>query len=105
MPIVSSKKSAPSSVPLRGEALKTYKQQLKTGWKVIRGHHIEKEYTFKDFAQALAFTNKVGALAEKENHHPDIVLSWGKVKIILWTHSVGGLSEKDFQFAVKCELI
>lgn len=90
---------------IKGEALKTYKKHLKKGWKLVRAHHIEKEYTFKDFADALAFTNKVGALAEKVDHHPDIALSWGKVKLTLWTHSVGGLSEKDFAFADKCESI
>ena len=93
------------SLPIKGEALKAYKKHLKKGWKVVKAHHIEKEYPFKDFAEALAFTNKVGALAEKADHHPDIALSWGKVRITLWTHSVGGLSEKDFAFAGKCELI
>ena len=99
------KKSRPSSEPMKGEELKAYGKKLKEGWHVVEEHHIEKEYTFKDFAQALAFTNKVGALAENENHHPDIALSWGKVKITLWTHSVGGLSEKDFLFADKCDVI
>lgn len=90
---------------LKGDVLAKYMKQLKKGWNVVNDHHIEKEYTFPDFAQALAFTNKVGALAEKEDHHPDIALSWGKVKITLWTHSVGGLSEKDFSFAEKCDVI
>jgi 4a-hydroxytetrahydrobiopterin dehydratase len=99
------KKCCPGALPIKGAELKALKEQLNIGWKVVRGHHIEKEYAFKDFAQALAFTNKVGALAEKENHHPDIALSWGKVKVILWTHSVGGLSDKDFLFAKKCDLI
>ncbi len=89
---------------LKGDLLKVKCKKLK-GWNVVQDHHIEKEYSFKDFADALEFTNKVGALAEKEDHHPDIGLSWGKVKITLWTHSVGGLSEKDFAFAEKCDLI
>lgn len=103
MDIQAKKKS--SIEPLTGEALKTHMNQLKKGWKAVEEHHIEKEYSFKDFAQALAFTNKVGALAEKEDHHPDVALSWGKVRITIWTHSVGGLSEKDFTFAKKCDLI
>jgi len=105
MKTISQKKSSPCLVPLKGAALKTYFKQLKKGWKIVKGHHIEKEYLFKDFAHALAFTIKVGALAEKADHHPDIALSWGKVKITLWTHSVGGLSEKDFHLAHKCDLI
>ena len=94
-----------SAGALKGEAIKGYMQKLHKGWKVVRGHQIEKEYGFEDFAQALAFTNKVGALAERQNHHPDIELSWGRVKVILWTHSVGGLSDKDFVFAMKCDLL
>ena len=92
-----------SSGALRREAIKEYMKNLQKGWKVVKGHQIEKEYSFPDFARALAFANKVGALAERADHHPDIELSWGRVKIILWTHSVGGLSEKDFALAEKCD--
>lgn len=74
-------------------------------WTVVDGHHLEKSYTFKDFAGALAFVNKVGALAEEENHHPDITLGWGKVAITTWTHSAGGLSENDFVLAAKIDAI
>lgn len=93
-----------SSAPTRltGEEISAHMAKL-SGWTLVREHQIEKEYRFQDFAQALAFTNKIGALAEKENHHPDILLSWGKVKVILWTHSVDGLSVKDFNFAMKCD--
>jgi 4a-hydroxytetrahydrobiopterin dehydratase len=94
-----------SSGALKGEVLKGYMKKLQKGWKVIKEHQIEKEYTLPDFAQALAFTNKIGALAEQADHHPDIELSWGRVKVILWTHSVGGLSEKDFFLAEKCDLL
>ncbi len=73
------------------------------GWKVIQDHHLEKEFLFKDFQEALAFTNKIGALAEKEGHHPDLLLSYGKVTIQLWTHKIDGLSENDFIFAAQCE--
>lgn len=74
-------------------------------WKVVGAHHLEKQYEFKDFAQALAFVNKVGALAEEENHHPDITLGWGKVGITTWTHSAGGLSENDFVLAAKIDAL
>jgi 4a-hydroxytetrahydrobiopterin dehydratase len=99
------KKCCSCSEPLTSAAVKTCMKQLKKGWKVVRGHHIEKDYAFDDFAQALAFVNKVGVLAEHENHHPDIALSWGKVKVILWTHSAGGLTEKDFMLASKCDFL
>lgn len=99
------KKTKTSPQPLKGATLKTHMRQLSKGWKLVKGHQIEKEYTFKDFAQALAFTNKIGALAEKADHHPDIALSWGKVKVTLSTHSVGGLSDKDFLLAAKCDAL
>jgi 4a-hydroxytetrahydrobiopterin dehydratase len=53
----------------------------------------------------LDFTNKVGAIAEQEGHHPDIYLSWGLVKILLWTHKINGLSENDFIMAAKCDAV
>ena len=64
---------------------------------------ISRTLKFKDFAQALAFTDKIGALAEKEGHHPDIFLSYGKVTVELTTHAVGGLSLNDFIVAAKVD--
>lgn len=89
--------------PLRGEKLFAMQKELGGGWKVIDDHHLEKEVAFKNFREALTFTNKVGELAEKENHHPDIYLAWGKVRITLWTHKIDGLSESDFIFAAKVD--
>ena len=60
---------------------------------------LEKEFKFKNFKEALDFTNKAGQLAERQGHHPDIYLAWGKVKIELWTHKIGGLHENDFILA------
>lgn len=65
------------------------------------GTRITRSYAFKDFAKALAFTNEVGNLAEKEWHHPDIKLSWGSVEITFMTHSIRGLAENDFIMAAK----
>lgn len=91
--------------PLKGEKLNQLYQQLKDGWKIIEEHHLEKEYKFTNFKEALSFTNRVGEIAEKEGHHPDIYLSYGKVKIELWTHKINGLSESDFILAAKCDAI
>jgi 4a-hydroxytetrahydrobiopterin dehydratase len=67
-------------------------------------NHISKIFQLKDFAEALAFVNKIGAEAENMDHHPDIFIhSWNKVKITLSTHSEGGITEKDFQLAEKIE--
>ena len=89
--------------PLKGEELSKLQAQLGGGWSVVDEHHLEKEYQFKNFAQALAFTNRVGALAESVGHHPDIFLAWGKVRLTLFTHKIGGLSEADFVFAAKAD--
>ena len=89
--------------PLKGEALAKLRRELDDDWKVIGEHHLEKEYKFNDFKEALDFTNRVGAIAEQEQHHPDIALGWGKVKLDLWTHTVGGLSENDFILAAKSD--
>ena len=64
-----------------------------------------KDYTFPNFKEALAFTNKVGELAEDVGHHPDIYLAWGKVTITVWTHKIDGLAEADFIFAAKCDTL
>jgi len=91
------------AAPLNGEVLNALARQLGAGWRVIDGHHLEKTYELADFQEALEFTNAVGALAESVDHHPEICLTWGKVKITIWTHSIGGLSEADFVFAARCE--
>jgi 4a-hydroxytetrahydrobiopterin dehydratase len=89
--------------PLAGEELAALLRELSNGWRVVDGHHLEKEYTFPDFAEALAFTNRVGALAEEQGHHPDIYLAWGKVRITIWTHKIDGLSRGDFVLAAKID--
>ena len=89
--------------PLRGEEIQGLLAQLGNDWTVIDDHHLYKEFRFKDFAEALAFTNGVGAIAEEQGHHPDILLAWGKVGITIWTHKIDGLTESDFVFAAKCE--
>lgn len=91
--------------PLHGEELFNYVKELGGNWKLINEHHLEKEYLFKNFKDALDFTNVLGAIAQQEGHHPDIHLSWGKVRVILWTHSVNGLSENDFILASKFDQI
>lgn len=89
--------------PLKGEELQEYMQKLGGDWRLVDDHHIEKEFAFDDFKQALEFTNKVGELAEEEGHHPDIYLAWGKVKITLWTHKIDGLFSSDFIMAAKID--
>lgn len=89
--------------PLKGEDLHKLMERLGHGWHVVDEHHLEKEFKFANFREALVFTNKVGELAEKANHHPDFYLAWRKVKLTLWTHKIDGLTESDFIFAAKVE--
>jgi 4a-hydroxytetrahydrobiopterin dehydratase len=74
------------------------------GWK-RRGKEILREWTFEDFPAALAFINRVGALAEAANHHPDICNSWNKVRLSLTTHDSGGLTERDFDLAARIDAL
>ena len=89
--------------PLAGEELDALSAELAGGWQVIDGHHLEKEYRFPDFRLALDFTNLIGELAEEVNHHPNIFLTWGKVRVELWTHKIDGLNEADFVWAAKAD--
>lgn len=66
---------------------------------------LSKEFKFKDFKEALAFTNAVGDIAESEGHHPDLQLSWGKATVELTTHAIKGLSENDFILAAKIDRV
>ena len=91
--------------PLKGEELNVFYKQINPDWKLIDEHHLKREYAFKNFSQALEFTNQIGQLAEEQRHHPDIFLSWGKVVLTVFTHKIKGLSESDFIFAAKCDQI
>ncbi len=91
--------------PLKGEELDELAEQLGGGWEVVDGHRLEKTFEFGDFREALDFTNEVGELAEQVGHHPDIYLTYGEVKLTIWTHKIGGLAEADFIFAAKVDRI
>jgi 4a-hydroxytetrahydrobiopterin dehydratase len=87
---------------LRGEELEKLRAQV-TGWEVVDEHHLLKSYSFPDFRTALEFTNRVGAIAEEEGHHPDLFLSWGRLDVKTWTHKINGLTESDFILASKID--
>jgi 4a-hydroxytetrahydrobiopterin dehydratase len=94
--------------PLRGAALLVLHRQLggdAGGWRIVDEHHLEKEWRFRDFAEALAFVNRVGAMADEQDHHPDVFLAWGRARVSIWTHKIDGLTESDFVFAAKCDLL
>ena len=88
--------------PLKGRELANLLKELQ-GWQVEAEHHLTKTYKFQNFAKALAFVNQVGAIAEEQGHHPDIYLTWGKVRIETHTHKIDGLTESDFILAAKID--
>jgi 4a-hydroxytetrahydrobiopterin dehydratase len=99
-------------VPCRGDEptvteaeLAEYMPQV-PDWKIVEPDNIkrlQRTFKFKNFAQALAFTNRVGELAEAEGHHPAILTEWGKVTVTWWTHKIGGLHRNDFAMAAKTD--
>src|SRR5258708_6958557 len=86
--------------PLAGEALADYLKDV-PDWKLVDKKKIEREFKFKDFKESMAFINKVAEIAEAEGHHPDIYIFYNLVRLELWTHAIGGLSENDFIVASK----
>ena len=89
--------------PLSGRELADLQTALGGGWRTVDDHHLEKEFGFEDFRSALEFTNRVGELADEQGHHPDIYLTWGRVRIRIWTHKIDGLTESDFILAAKID--
>ncbi len=81
----------------------TYLKQLPLDWSILEDIKIQKRFIFENFVQAIDFVNEVAKLAEAEGHHPDIIIYYNKVDIILWTHAISGLSENDFIVAAKIE--
>ena len=91
--------------PLTEEERGEFLPQLNNDWSVIEGHHLERSWTFDDFVQALDFTNTAGVICEQEGHHADFELGWGRVKALIWTHKIDGLTEADFILAAKFDTI
>lgn len=89
--------------PLTEEEIHDYLQRV-PGWDLVvedNVHKLRRTFSFKNFAQALEFTNEVGAAAEQEGHHPVITLTWGRVTVTWYTHKIDGLHENDFIMAAK----
>jgi 4a-hydroxytetrahydrobiopterin dehydratase len=90
---------------LKGTELQKIFDQLpdRAHWKLVDERQLVRTYKFPDFVTGLAFVNRVGDLAEKQGHHPDLLLAWGKVEVTIWTHAVDGLTESDFILAAKID--
>ena len=89
--------------PLEEVAIDYLHGELGDMWSVVNHHHLTRSYEFEGYQLAVDFTNAVATIAETENHHPDILLTWGNVTVTIWTHKIDGLTESDFYFAAKVE--
>ena len=74
-------------------------------WKLIDNHHYERVWKFSDFASALDFVNKAGAICEELNHHAEFVLNWGSVLVRTWSHDINGISERDHSLIGALDLL
>lgn len=88
--------------PLEGAELENLARRLPE-WEVVDGHHLRREFRFRNFREALGFVNRVGALAEEQAHHPDVDFGWGRAGITIFTHKIDGLTESDFVLAAKVD--
>ena len=90
-----------------GEEINLYRQEI-PDWEIVTIDGIERlqrVFTFRNFAAALDFTNRVGALAEQEGHHPALLTEWGRVSVQWWTHKIGGLHRNDFIMAARTDTL
>jgi 4a-hydroxytetrahydrobiopterin dehydratase len=90
---------------LEYDEIRALMNHLQPGWVYYNAHDLRREYKFANFAEALAFTNRVGAIAEELDHHPEILVGWGKVQIMTWTHSAQGISRADFILAARVDSV
>ena len=89
--------------PLTPAAIAPLLAQLDDAWEVPGDKRLMRTYRVKNFAEALALANRVGAIAEEQGHHPDLLVRWGALRVEVWTHKIDGLTESDFYFAAKCD--
>ena len=87
--------------PLPSEEVERLLEELGEKWALNTAGHLYKEYDFSDFMGPMNLANKIAALAEREGHHPDLTISWGRCAVEIWTHKINGLTENDFILAAK----
>jgi len=87
--------------PLADDRARELLAELGDDWRLDAEGHLSREFGFRNFVTALAFANRVGAIAEEQAHHPDLHVAWGKCRVDIWTHKIDGLTESDFYLAAK----
>ena len=93
------------TTPLDAEEIKHFKVQINSDWKVVNNKKIQKNFSVKDFNEAIAFAQEIAELADEEDHHPDLGVHYDAVEVELSTHNIGGLSPNDFILAAKIDAI
>ncbi|MGA2761761.1 MAG: 4a-hydroxytetrahydrobiopterin dehydratase [Spirochaetia bacterium] len=91
--------------PLPPERIEELRREISGEWAVVDGHHLEREITLKNFRQAMALANGIAEIAEKQKHHPDLLVAWGRLKVTLCTHAINGLHENDFIMAARIDAL
>jgi 4a-hydroxytetrahydrobiopterin dehydratase len=99
--------------PLNDEQMAPLLRELSAGWHVVEREDAKHgtikvlacSYRFANFAGAMNAALRIGEMAEEQQHHPDLHVSWGRLSVEVWTHKIGGLTESDFTFAAKCDAL
>ena len=90
--------------PLSHGLIQPFADEL-SNWQVMNDHHISRTFVFFDFEDSMKFVNHVAVIAEQEEHHPDIYISYNTVRLDIWTHKIDGLTESDFILAAKIDRV
>lgn len=89
--------------PLPEERRRELLRSLHPDWRIRDSHHLQRTWRLRDFAQALALANRIGEIAERENHHPTLEIAWGRLTASIHTHAIDDLTESDFILAAKID--
>jgi len=89
--------------PLPADRVEALRAQISDAWKLVEGHHLQREIRRKDFRESLKLANSIGEIAESQRHHPDLLVSWGRLTVTLFTHAINGLHENDFILAARID--
>jgi len=91
--------------PLGSEAIAELRREISPEWAVVNGHHLERQVKLKNFGQAMALANQIAEIAERQGHHPDLLVSWGRLTVTLFTHAIDGLHQNDFIMAARIDAL
>ena len=91
--------------PMKELEINEFLSELNSNWVVVDNKRLEREWEFENFVHALDFVNKTGEICEEEGHHANYEFGWGKVKVLIWTHKIDGLTKSDFVLAAKFDKV